>query len=134
MAHIPAKVSALLADLTAQLPVVLGRNLVGIYLYGSVTLAAFNPKRSDVDCIVVTRRDLSEAQFRKVDAWLAQTAKSNPWTTRLQMLFLAKNELLMMNTHDCLYQFGVLTRSGNSSNFVAIFSAQVFLKFLGKFL
>ena len=116
MAHVPAKVSALLADLTAQLPVVLGRNLVGIYLYGSVTLAAFNPKRSDIDCIVVTRRDLSEAQFRKVDAWLAQTAKSNPWTTRLQMLFLVKNELLMMNTHGCLYQFGVLTRSGSDGN------------------
>src|SRR6267378_2321814 len=104
MAHVPAKVSALLQDLTAQLPVVLGRNLVGTYLYGSVThlygstdQRAFNPKRSDIDCIVVLRRDLSDAQFRKVDAWLAQCAKSNPWTTRLQMIFLVKKELLITN-------------------------------------
>jgi hypothetical protein len=116
MARIPAKVSALLQDLTTQLPVLLGRNLVGVYLYGSVTHAAFNPKRSDVDCIVVTRRDLSDAQFRKVDAWLAHTAKSNPWTTRLQMMFLVRNELLIMNTSGCLYQFGVLTRSGSDGN------------------
>jgi aminoglycoside adenylyltransferase-like protein/nucleotidyltransferase-like protein len=116
MAHIPAKASTLLADLAAQLPVVLGRNLVGIYLYGSVTDGAFNPKRSDIDCIVLMRRDLSDAQFRKTEAWLAQTAKSNPCTTRLQMLFLAKNELLIMNTSGCLYQFGVLTRCGSDGN------------------
>ena len=116
MARLPAKVSALLQDLTKQLPIVLGQNLVGIYLHGSVTHGAFNSKRSDVDGIVVTRRDLSDAQFRKLDAWLAQTAKSNPWTARLQMLFLVKNELLIPNTRGCLYQFGVLTRSGSDGN------------------
>jgi hypothetical protein len=116
MAQLPAKVSALLQDLEAQLPLVLGRNLVGIYLYGSVTHGAFNPKRSDVDCIVVTRRDLSDAQFRRLDAWLAQIAKSNSWTARLQMLFLVKNELLNMNASGCLYQFGVFTRSGSDGN------------------
>jgi len=123
MVHIPAKVSALLQDLSARLPIILGRNLVGIYLYGSVMhlygstdQRAFNPKRSDIDCIVVTRRDLSDAQFRKVDAWLAQTAKSNPWTTRLQMIFLVKKELLIVNTSGCLYQFGGLSRCGSDGN------------------
>src|SRR2546423_314737 len=116
MAHIPAKVSSLLQDLATQLPIILKRNLVGIYLYGSATHGAFNPKRSDVDCILVTRRDLSDAQFRKVEAWLVQTAKSNHWTTRLQMLFLVKDELLSMNSSGCLYQFGVMTRSGSDGN------------------
>jgi len=116
MARLPSKVSALLQDLTKQLPIVLGQNLVGIYLYGSVTHGAFNPKRSDVDCIVVTRRDLSDAQFRKLEAWLAQTARLNPWTARLQMIFLVKNELLITNTSGCLYQFGLLTRSGSDGN------------------
>src|SRR5437016_13678567 len=106
MARIPAQVSALLQELTTQLPVVLGRNLVGIYLYGSLTQRAFNPKRSDVDCIVVTELDLSEAQFRKMGAWLKRAAESNPWTTRLQILFLIKNEILNMNSKACLYQFG----------------------------
>jgi Aminoglycoside adenylyltransferase, C-terminal domain len=116
MAHIPARASVLLQDLTAQLPIILGQNLVGIYLYGSVTHSAFNPKRSDLDCIVLTRRNLSDAQFRKLGAWLAHTAKSNPWTMRLQMLFLVKDELLVMNSSACLYQFGVLTRSGSDGN------------------
>lgn len=112
----PAQVSALVQDLTTRLPVILGRNLVGIYLHGSVTQRSFNPQRSDVDCIVVTRRELSDAQFKKLGAWLARTAEKNPWTTRLQMLFLIRNEVLTMNSRACLYQFGILKRSGSDGN------------------
>ncbi len=116
MVSIPTQVSALLHDLTAQLPVIMGRNLVGIYLYGSLTQAAFNPKRSDVDLIVVTKRDLSDVQFRRLDAWLARSAESSLWVTRLQMLFLIKNKVLTMNSKACLYQFGLLKRSGSDGN------------------
>lgn len=116
MARIPAQVSALLQELTAHLPVLLGRNLVGIYLYGSITQQAFNPKRSDVDCIVVTKRNLSDAQLRRLGAWLALTAGSNPWAARLQLLFLLKSEVLTMNSKACLYQFGVLKRTRSDGN------------------
>ncbi len=75
LAHIPAKVSALLRELAAQLPVILGRNLFGVYLYGSLTQSAFDPRRSDVDCIVVTRRDMSDAQFRRLGEWLKHSAE-----------------------------------------------------------
>jgi hypothetical protein len=116
MRSIPAQLSHLLEDLTTGLPLILGRNLVGIYLHGSVTQRSFNPKRSDVDCIVVTRQELSDAQFKKLGAWLARTAKINPWTTRLQMLFLIKNEALTMNSRACLYQFGIFKRTGSDGN------------------
>src|SRR5207253_4221164 len=102
MASIPTQVSALLQDLAAHLPVILGRNLVGLYLYGSLTQRAFNHKSSDIDCIVVTERDLSDAQFRNLGAWLARAAESNPWTTRLQISFLIKNEVLTMDSKACL--------------------------------
>src|SRR6267142_820151 len=111
MVPIPTQVSTLLQDLTTQLPVILGRNLVGIYLYGSVTQRSFNPKRSDVDCIVVTQRDLSDAQFKKLDVWLARNAELNPWTARLQISLLIKDEILTMDAKGCLYQFGILKRS-----------------------
>jgi hypothetical protein len=116
MANIPTQVSAFLHDLTAHLPIILGSNLVGFYLYGSLTQGTFNPKRSDVDCIVVTGRDLSDAQFRKLDNWLARAATSNPWVSRLQMSFLIKNEVLTLNSKACLYQFGKLKRSSSDGN------------------
>jgi hypothetical protein len=109
-------VSDLLRELTTHLPVTLGRNLVGIYLYGSLTQRAFDPRRSDVDLIVVTRRDLSEAQFRRLGAWLARASESNPWATRLQMIFLIRDEVLTMDSKACLYQFGKLNRGGSDGN------------------
>jgi hypothetical protein len=116
MARMPAQVSALLEALVARLPVILDRNLVGVYLYGSLTQRAFDPRRSDVDCIVVTRRVLSDAQFQRLGAWLKRVAESNPWAARLQVSFLVRDEVLKMNSSACLYQFGLLKRGGSDGN------------------
>ncbi len=42
MAPVPTQVTNLLRELTEQLPSFVGQNLVGIYLYGSLTHAAFD--------------------------------------------------------------------------------------------
>jgi predicted nucleotidyltransferase len=116
MARVPAEVSALLGEIAAGLPAVLGRNLVGVYLYGSLTQRAFDPARSDVDCVAVTRRGLSDAQFGRLGAWLGRLAGSNPWASRLQMTLLIRGEVLRMNSRACHYQFGVLRRGGSDGN------------------
>ncbi|HJQ33056.1 MAG TPA: aminoglycoside adenylyltransferase domain-containing protein [Pyrinomonadaceae bacterium] len=116
MARVPAQVSGLLKELAAGLPAVLGKNLVGVYLYGSLTQSAFDPARSDVDCLVATRRDLSDAQFRRLGAWLARLSESNPWASRLQMTLLVRDEVLTMNAKACHYQFGALRRGGSDGN------------------
>jgi predicted nucleotidyltransferase len=116
LAHVPEKLSALLLELAEKLPAILGRNLVGVYLYGSLTQRAFDARRSDVDCIVVTRRDLSDAQFRRLGEWLARASESNPWVARLQMLFLIRDEVLKMDSKACHYQFGILKRGGSDGN------------------
>ena len=111
-----ARLSALLDDLAAELPAVVGANLVGIYLHGSLTQRAFNLKRSDVDCIVATRRAPSNAQFGRLRAWLTRSAKLNPWTTRLQLTILIRDKVLTANSPECLYQFGRLTRLKSDGN------------------
>jgi hypothetical protein len=98
------------------MPVLLGANLVGIYLYGSLTQRAFDPKRSDIDVIVVTRRDLSPHQFQKVRRCLDAAAASDRWISRLQMSFLQRDEILTANSKYCLYQFGRLKRGRSDAN------------------
>ena len=118
--RVPKEAIALLNNLTNKMPAILGRNLFGIYLYGSVTNSSFNPLRSDIDCIVVTQRSLSKKQFRTLDVWLTEMAKTNSWTKRLQMSFLVKNQLLVCSdpsmATSCLYQFGKLQRCGSDGN------------------
>ena len=111
-----AHVTTLLDSLAAKLPVLLGANLVGIYLHGSLTQRTFNPKRSDIDCVVATKRDLSDGQFKRFREWLAHRAKSNPWTRRLQMTFLIRDEVLTANSAECLYEDGKLTRLKSDGN------------------
>ncbi|HEV8124868.1 MAG TPA: aminoglycoside adenylyltransferase domain-containing protein [Gemmatimonadales bacterium] len=116
MARTPAQVTTLLRGLTARLRGVLGKNLVGFYLSGSITQGAFDPRRSDIDCVAVTRRDLSDTQLRRLRDWLDASARVNPWTSRLQLQFLQKHQILTMNARACLYQFGVLQRTGSDGN------------------
>src|ERR1051325_7354052 len=93
-ARIPPAIADTLQSLTATLGQILGTGLVGVYLHGSLTQRAFDPARSDVDCIVVVRRDLTDAQFRKLDAWLAHAAAADDWIPRLQMQVLVRSRLL----------------------------------------
>jgi aminoglycoside adenylyltransferase-like protein len=116
VARIPADVSNLLDQLSTSLPLVVGGNLVGIYLYGSLTQQAFNRRRSDIDCIAVVKHDLSDAQFRRLRKWLAEASKSNPWVMRLQMSVLIRDEILVKNSRYCLYQFGKLKRGRSDGN------------------
>ena len=53
----------------------------------------FAPARSDIDSLVVIRRDLTHAQFLKLRTWLAQAAIADPWIPRLQMQVLVKGKV-----------------------------------------
>lgn len=116
MAGIPPPLAALLQDITAGFPLLLGRSLLGIYLYGSITQRAFNPRCSDVDGIVVTRRGLSPRQFERLQSWLVQARQSGDWAARLQLSFLVRDRLLKADPRACLWQFGALTHSGSDGN------------------
>lgn len=102
--------------MTRALESIVGANLFGVYLYGSLTQRAFAPARSDIDCLVVVRRDLTAAQVRRLRLWLAEAALVDPWISRLQMQLLLKGRVLRPDTRGYLYQFGALRRSGSDGN------------------
>jgi len=56
--------------LGAELPDLLGPNLVGLYVYGSLAFGCYNPARSDVDVLVVTRRRMAAETLPTLSAFL----------------------------------------------------------------
>jgi hypothetical protein len=59
--------------------VILGGDLVGVYLHGSGAMACFNPDRSDIDLLVVARKALSPEQRRVLaELLLARSGASYP--------------------------------------------------------
>lgn len=66
MSKIPSEVKKLLQALKTELPKILGNDLFGLYVYGSLTYKAFNPATSDVDAVAVLKRDLNKRQLSKL--------------------------------------------------------------------
>ena len=53
---------SLLDEIIDKSKEVLGRNLTGIYLHGSMAMGCFNPDKSDIDLIIVIEDDMSDTQ------------------------------------------------------------------------
>jgi hypothetical protein len=116
--NIPKDLSDLLQEMAADFPVILGGNLVGIYLSGSLTYDAFDETCSDVDCVGVTRRDLDDREFAELDEWFRKKKKQNRWVGRIDMRFVIEGEFLDKSSRCCgFYHYaGKLTRHGSDGN------------------
>jgi hypothetical protein len=66
----PEPAASVLDELVPQLRDLLGPNLRGMYVYGSLAFECYNPARSDVDVLVVTRRRMAPVTRRDVSALL----------------------------------------------------------------
>jgi len=115
---IPQDLCDLLQQITTAFPAVLRENLVGIYLWGSLTYDAFDETCSDVDCIVVTSRDLDEREFSELGLWFNNMARQNRWVQRIDMRFVIDKEFLDKNSRCCgFYSYtGKLVRHGSDGN------------------
>lgn len=89
---------------------------MGLYAYGSVFEPTFDPVRSDVDCIAVTRQALSEDEFQRLNEALGREATDSQWLNRVQLSFLIRDTVLSDDPRACLYQYGELKRSGSDGN------------------
>jgi streptomycin 3"-adenylyltransferase len=63
---------SLLAPVVADLAALLGDNLVGVYLHGSLAMGCFHPATSDMDMLIVLDEDIPFAAKRAVVATLME--------------------------------------------------------------
>ncbi|MBO4679260.1 MAG: DUF4111 domain-containing protein [Lachnospiraceae bacterium] len=57
---------------------ILGDNLTGVYLHGSLVMGCFNPAKSDIDLIVVVKNSLGDDTKRKFMDMVAELNKRAP--------------------------------------------------------
>jgi predicted nucleotidyltransferase len=114
--QVPEELSVLLRRIVEDFPAILKGNLVGIYLWGSLTYDAFDERCSDVDSVVVTRRDVADAEFSALARWFRKSARGNPWVRRLDMRFVIDREFLDKKSRCCGFYSGKLTRHGSDGN------------------
>lgn len=114
--NLPNELSSMLEEMAKDFRSILKGNLVGIYLWGSLTYEAFDEKCSDVDCIVVISGDLDDKEFKEIESWFEKSLEENSWTDELDMRFVIDREFLDKTSKCCQYQFRKFWRSGSDGN------------------
>jgi aminoglycoside adenylyltransferase-like protein len=131
----PKDLSDLLHAMAADFSAILRENLVGLYLWGSLTYDAFDETCSDVDLVAVTQRDLYAREFSELDAWFANNEQQNRWVVRIDMRFVIDREFLDKTSRCCgfYHHTGKLTRHASDGNpFIWINVAQSGITLYGK--
>lgn len=78
-------INKVIADLASRITQLLGDNLVGVYLFGSLTYGDFNPKRSDIDLMIVVHTSLTAHEIEQVKAHHNQVEGLYPeWNERVE--------------------------------------------------
>ena len=75
---IPDNIQSLLAHIVEKFRLLLGENLVGVYLHGSLAMGCFNPRTSDVDFIVVVGEKLDIETKKAIIAFILELANAAP--------------------------------------------------------
>jgi len=87
-------VNEILHLLKTGLVSILGENLFGLYLTGSLTYGDFDHDSSDIDFLVVLNNKLSKEQLKKVKRLHSRIGKSYPkWCKRTEGSYITKKML-----------------------------------------
>lgn len=78
----------LVAELVVALRAVLGRKVVGVYLFGSLVSGGFEPAVSDVDLLVATTTAIDGTEFAALRAMHDRFERERPaWKDRIEVLY-----------------------------------------------
>jgi len=82
-------VNDVLLHLTNDIESTLDKNLIGLYLFGSLSYGDFNIGSSDIDLVAILHRSLDQAEIVKVKALHNKIAVSYPtWRERIECSYL----------------------------------------------
>jgi len=87
-------INALLSDLLSRVQQLLGKQFIGLYLYGSLASGEFGPQRSDIDFLVVTSEQLPPEILPSLASMHQRLAEMHSrWTSRLEGSYIPRQAL-----------------------------------------
>jgi predicted nucleotidyltransferase len=96
-----AEINELLDDLLVQMQKVLGDNLVGVYLYGSLVWGDFDRASSDIDLVVATKSEVDDREFNNLDGMQRVfVGKYSYWEGRIEIVYVSNDALRTFKAHN----------------------------------
>jgi hypothetical protein len=88
MDRLSSDVAAVLDDLQTGIETVLGDDLVGLYLFGSLVSGDFTPATSDIDLLAAARRLMTEGDIDRLRAMHRAIVDRHPaWDDRIEVAY-----------------------------------------------
>lgn len=95
------EVNDFVMNIVDEAKAILEDRFVGFYVHGSLAMGGFNPSRSDIDVLVVTKRELTIEENRKLATVLLRVS-NNPYPVEISVL---TEDHLRDWKHPCFYEF-----------------------------
>ena len=93
-------INNILDTLLFQIHSILGDNLVGLYLYGSLATGDFDYDISDIDLLAVTSSDLTPDEFDRLHQMHDHIAAQNKdWDNRIEVAYISTAALKTYKSH-----------------------------------
>lgn len=78
-------VNIVISSLVQGIQQIFQENLIGIYLFGSLSYGDFNPKTSDIDLVSILQQAANREELELIKKLHQEVAKNNPqWTKRVE--------------------------------------------------
>lgn len=82
--------NALLDVLLTRIRSVLGTNIIGVYVYGSLASGDFDPDVSDIDLLAVTSRTVRKQKLETLKEMHGNLARQYPkWNDRIEVQYVS---------------------------------------------
>jgi predicted nucleotidyltransferase len=92
-------IEKLLSSLLYQMQRILDKNLIGLYLYGSLVTGDFDLEISDIDLLAVISFDIDDKEFEQLRSMHNDLIAKNPnWDDRIEIQYLSANALRTFKT------------------------------------
>ncbi len=96
------EINLLLHELLLRVQSVLGAQFIGLYLHGSLAYGDFEPRRSDIDFLVVTKDALPSDAIAALQSMHARlTASGMKWVDVLEGSYIPQQALRQFDPLDC---------------------------------
>jgi predicted nucleotidyltransferase len=84
-------INSVLDDLLSRIQSILGKKLIGFYLYGSLVSGDFDTGSSDIDLLAATSSDIDEEDFDTLQKMHGDFANEHEeWDDRIEVAYLSR--------------------------------------------
>jgi hypothetical protein len=95
--NVPASIYPLLNEYRKQLTYLYGEKIVGIYVYNSIALGAYEEDKSDIDLLIIIKKEFQEEEREQLRVLHQQLGKKYKLAKRMEGMYIKQRDIGKVN-------------------------------------